>query len=228
MELIHSLRARLERGRVAEVCRLFETAAGEHAAALGVGIRALRREGRAWMLVQLGLLAHRWPEAGQDVLVRTWPSRRTAGARAWREFELLDADGRLLAEAASVWLIVDLARRRPARLPAFLHELPFPARDTAVEFAEPPLPEGPPSSSRQWRVEPVHLDINEHVNNVTWIEWAELAAGCPRPGRLQADYSGEARLGQTVEFQTWQALRQRRFVQLACAEGRPCVRLQWW
>lgn len=228
MELVHSLRARIGRGRVADVCRLFETAAGEHAAALGAGIERLRAEGRAWMLVQLGLRAARWPGAGEEVEVRTWPSRRTAGARAWREFELLDGEGRTLAEAASVWLIVDLARRRPVRLPRFLHELPFPPRDTSVGFEDPPEPAPPPSRCASWRVEPAHLDVNEHVNNVTWIEWAEEAAGWPRPVRLQADFVGEARLAETVSFQTWENWDGRRFVQVAAAGGRECVHLQWW
>lgn len=228
MEPVHSLRARIGRGRVADVCRLFETAAGEHAAALGAGIEALRAEGRAWMLVQLGLRAARWPGAGEEVEVRTWPSRRTAGARAWREFELLDGNGRILAEAASVWLIVDLARRRPVRLPRFLHELPFPERDTSVVFEDLPEPAPPPSRCASWRVEPAHLDVNEHVNNVTWIEWAEEAAGWPRPVRLQADYVGEARLGETVSLETWESWQGRRFVQLAAAGGRECVLLQWW
>lgn len=228
MELVHSLRARIGRGRVSEVCRLLETAAGEHAAALGAGTESLRTEGRAWMLARLGLRAVRWPSPGEEVEVRTWPSRRTAGARAWREFELMDKEGRLVAEAASIWLMVDLARRWPVRLPRFLHELPFPARDTAVEFLAPPSPAGPPTRCASWRVESAHLDINEHVNNVIWVEWAEEAAGWPRPARLQADYVGEARRGETVTFQTWEGWEGRRLVQMAAAGGRPCLRLQWW
>ncbi len=228
MELVHLRRGRAGRGRVADICRLLETAAGEHAAMLGVGMEALRKEGRAWMLAQFGLRMVRWPEAGEEVEVRTWPSRRTAGARAWREFELLDGAGRLVAEAASVWLIVDLQRRRPVRLPRFLHELPFPARDTAIEFVALPAPPPPPSRSASWRVEPAHLDINEHVNNVTWIEWAEEAAGWARPAQLQADYIGEATLGDTVSFLTWEDWQGRRCVQVATAAGREYVRLQWW
>lgn len=228
MELVHTLRGRPGSGRVAGVCRLLEAAAGEHAAALGVGIDALRAGGRAWMLVRLGLRAARWPEPGEEVEVLTWPSRRTAGARAWREFEVRDAAGCPLLEAASVWLIVDLERRRPVRLPGFLHQLPFPARDTSIEFVDPPDPGAPPGSISIRRIEPSHIDINLHVNNVAWIAWAEEEADLPHPARLQADFLAEARQGETVVFHTWRDCHQRRALQTASAGGRPCVRLQWW
>lgn len=228
MHLIHCMRARVARSGPGGLCRLLESAAGEHAAQLGVGIGALRAEGKAWVLARLGLRASGWPEAGAEVEIRTWPSRRTSGARAWREFEVLDLDGRLTAEAATIWLMVDLKRRRPLRLPGFLHEFAFPARDTAVEFADAPEPDLPPSSMCSWPVEPAHLDINDHVNNVTWIEWAEAAAGWTRPERLQADFLGEARLGQSVTLLTWEQWDGRRFVQTATAGGNVCVRVQWW
>jgi len=228
MALVHSMPCRAGRAGAAAVCRLFEAAAAAHAAALGVGIEALRREGKAWMLVRFGLRANRWPEPGEPLEVRTWPSRRTAGARAWREFLLLDAGGRTLAEAASVWLIVDLERRRPVRLPEFLHELDFPPLETGVEFLDPPQPAREPDATLIRRVEPAHLDANEHVNNVTYIEWGEEAAAGPRAARLQADYLGEARLGEQLAYLTWRDVDGRAFLQLARVAAKTCVCLQWW
>lgn len=228
MALIHSVPCRVTRPGAAAVCRLFEAAAAAHAAALGVGIETLRQEGKAWMLVRLGLRAHRWPGPDEPLEVRTWPSRRTAGARAWREFLLLDAGGRLLAEAASIWLIVDLGRRRPVRLPKFLHELDFPPLETAVEFLDPPQPGREPDAVLVRCVEPAHLDVNEHVNNVTYIEWGEEAAGRPQAARLQADYLDEARLGEQLAYLTWKAVDGRAFLQLARTAGKTCACLQWW
>lgn len=227
MELIHSIRARLERPGAAGLCRLLEAAAGEHAALLGVGIGDLRREGRAWMLARLGLRARRWPEKGEEVEIRTWPSRRSAGARAWREFEVLSG-GAPVAEAATVWLIVDLERRRPVRLPQFLLELPFPARDTGVEFTDAPAPGGAPSLAAQWRVQPAHLDVNDHVNNVTYIEWGEQEAGGAPGTALQADYLGEARLGDPILCLSWSQWEGRRWVQVILSGDRTCAALQWW
>ncbi len=210
------------------MARLLEQAAGIHAARLGVGIEALRAEGRAWMLAQFGLAASRWPEPEEPLEVITWPSRRTAGARAWREFEIVSAAGEKLAEAATVWLMVDLERRRPVRLPRFLLELDFPARETRIGLTA--IPEAPPAPAEMHRraVAAEDLDINEHVNNAAYIGWAETLAGWDKMLRLQADYIGEALLGDRITIETWKLEQGRRVIQRISGSKGLCVSVQWW
>ncbi len=203
MDLLYRMAGRAARKGPAGVARLLEGAASAHAAALGAGIGDLRERGQAWMLVQLGFDARRWPEEGEAVEILTWPSRRTAGARAWREFEVLSSGGERLVEAASVWLIVDLCRRKPVRLPRSLLELDFPARETPVRFEPLPAPPAAPPRLHRRAVGAADLDINEHVNNVTYLEWAEAAADGAGATRLQIDYVEEARLGEEIRVATW-------------------------
>lgn len=180
------------------------------------------------MLTQLGLRAIRWPGPGEALEVITWPSRRTAGARAWREFEILSASGEVLVEAASVWLVVDLERRRPVRLPRFLLALDFPDKETPVRFA--PLPE-PPAEQPQWfrhRVEAEDLDINNHVNNVTWLEWAEAAANAEDASAVQIDFLEEARLGEEITLLTWEREEAPERIQRITGDGRLFAGVQWW
>jgi medium-chain acyl-[acyl-carrier-protein] hydrolase len=217
----------LAEGRgAAAMARLFERAAGPHAASLGAGIDALRSKGQAWMLVQLGIAVRRWPQAGEQVAVITWPSRRTAGARAWREFEVFSGEGELLAEAASVWLIVDLQSRRPVRLPRFLLELEFPPKDTGIQFEA--VPEPPPSSPRlTWRtVVPQDLDINMHANNSSYMAWAEADAAVDAPCALQVDFRGEALLGDEIRIETWDLAGQE-VIQRIQGRAGLCASLHW-
>lgn len=228
MDLIFRMACRAGGRGPAATARLLEQAAGIHAAGLGVGIDTLRAEGKAWMLVQLGLAASRWPEPGEAVEVITWPSRRTAGARAWREFEVVSGAGETLVEAATVWLIVDLERRRPARLPRFLLELDFPARQTRIELAEIPDPPAGAAEVRHRTVLAEDLDINEHVNNTAYVGWAEELAGWGKMRRLQADYVGEALLGERIGIATWKLKQERRVIQRISGPQGLCVSLQWW
>lgn len=226
MELFYRMACQAEGRGAAAMARLFEQAAGPHAAALGAGMDALRANGQAWMLVQLGIAVRRWPQGGERVEVVTWPSRRTAGARAWREFEVVSAEGELLAEAASVWLIVDLKSRRPVRLPRYLLELQFPPRDTAIEFR--PAPEAPSSSPRVTRrtVIPEDLDINRHANNSSYLAWAEADAAVDAPCALQVDFRGEALLGDEIRIETWDVAG-REVIQRIQGRAGLCASLHW-
>lgn len=216
---------------VAGVCRVLEEAARRHAAELGVGVEDLRGEGQAWMLVRLGVSVHRQPAPGEAVEAVTWPSRRTAGIRAWRMFELASPAGGLLVEAATVWLVVDLARRRPVRLPGRLLQYEFPERATDVDFTAAPEVAGEAARSVVRTVLPEDLDENGHANNVSFIRWGEEAVGSEaevRARRLQADYLGEAMPGDCLSIGTWRAIEGRTSVQTILCGTRPLCRLQWW
>ncbi|MFZ5927430.1 MAG: acyl-[acyl-carrier-protein] thioesterase [Acidobacteriota bacterium] len=228
MNLLYRMACRARGRGPAALARLFEQAAEPHAAELGVGMEALRARGQAWMLVQLGLAVRRWPEPGEPVEVLTWPSGRTAGARAWREFEVVSASGATLAEAASVWLIVDLERRRPVRLPRFLLELDFPARRTRIEPAAVPEPPATPAEVHCRTVLEEDLDINEHVNNASYIGWAEALAEWEHLRRLQADYLGEALLGEQITVETWELEQGGQVLQRISGPRGLCVSVQWW
>lgn len=194
---------------VPAVCRLFEDAARRHATHLGVGVADLHRGGRAWVLSRFSLRIRSMPRVSDAVDVDTWPSRRTAGIRAWRDLEMRSPGGELLAEATSIWLILDLASRRPARLPAGLLALEFIARDTAI--APPPPahePTKPPDHVSFHTISTADLDENNHANNVAYLAWACAAVppalAAAQVEELHADYLGESFEGDVVRISAWE------------------------
>jgi acyl-ACP thioesterase len=103
--------------------------------------------------------------------VNTWPS----GVRqlfALRDFELTDKDSRPLASAISAWLVIDLQKRRPIRIGPFVERLkPIDGRHVMNDRLDklPALKNRTDES--QFVVRYADLDINQHVNNVKFVEW---------------------------------------------------------
>ncbi|MBI5280827.1 MAG: hypothetical protein HY858_04025 [Candidatus Solibacter usitatus] len=187
------------------ICGLFQDAARAHASELGLGVADLHAASRAWILSRLALRVHQLPEPCEMVEVLSWPSRRTAGVRARREFEIRAPGGDLLVEACSVWLILDRVSRRPARLPAGLLHLDFPARDTAIEPLSIPEPAEAALFTGCHKILAGDLDENNHANNVSYIQWACNALSADflaahTPAELHVEYLAEALLGDNVQI----------------------------
>ncbi|WP_456427504.1 acyl-[acyl-carrier-protein] thioesterase [Rhodocaloribacter sp.] len=160
------------RASVETLCHYLETAASAHAQVLGFSIEHLVAHNLTWVLTRLHLRVEAFPHWRDEVRLTTWPSGQN-GLFATREFLLHDAAGNLLARATSGWVTIDLARRRPVRLPAFFRDLTFPDRPRALDDAFPRLrPPAVDAFERRFRVRYGDLDLNGHVNNVQYVAWA--------------------------------------------------------
>lgn len=161
------------RGRlsVRALCELLQEAAGNHALALGVGVDQLIPQGWTWVLREWQFEMAAWPRWREEVVIETWPSGLTEMV-ATRDFRLLDGDGRALGRATSRWTVVDFRRRRPVRMPEAVRAIRRPER---AVLAADTLPragtEAAPELALDYRVRFADLDINEHVNNVSYVEW---------------------------------------------------------
>jgi medium-chain acyl-[acyl-carrier-protein] hydrolase len=183
---------------------MMETA-GRHAEILGVGVRDLHAKGLTWVLARLHVRIAGVPEAGQTVHIATWPSGRHR-LFAVREFQLRDEAGNEILRASSAWAMMNMETRRPARLdphlPVFTRH---PGRMIADDFA--PLPPPYPQAGRHsYRAEAGDIDLNDHVNNTVYLDWAlrsaPESAGSWKPLSLEAAFLGEARLGDEVACYT--------------------------
>ncbi|GIV60613.1 MAG: acyl-ACP thioesterase [Rhodothermaceae bacterium] len=158
---------------VQTLCHYFEEAAGNHAQALGLSVEQLASQGLTWVLSRLHVQVAAFPRWRDTVRVTTWPSGQN-GLFALREFQVHDEGGRLLARATSGWVMIDVQRRRPVRLPGFLRAYLFPRPDRAVEddFTRLRPPPDGYERARRFHVRYSDLDLNRHVNNVRYVEWA--------------------------------------------------------
>jgi acyl-ACP thioesterase len=159
-------------GRVglSAMCRYLQEAASNHAAALDVALERLGPLGLAWVLGRLHLRLERVPRWGEEIRVETWPSGRDS-LRATRDFLLGTESGEIFARATTAWSLVNVARRRPVKLPDFVLELVPPERSRAIDDAFERIPEPESYSlSREVPIRRSDIDLNGHVNNARYVD----------------------------------------------------------
>ena len=179
-------------------------AAGQHAEALGVGLPDLMPRGFTWVLVRQRLEVLRPPRLGDALEVETWPAGIERYA-ALRDFAVRRADGVEVARATSQWLVLDLSTRRPVKPEAVLDRARFDVQvPHAVAFADGKLPALERWEREQrFHVRYADIDLNLHVNNVSYLAWALEALPravweSARLAAVEVQYLAEGLLGSAV------------------------------
>jgi acyl-ACP thioesterase len=193
----------LGRLQVPILCKLLQEAATAHAAILGVAVDTLIENGVAWVLSRLHLEMQRWPTSDEYIVIETWPE---AANRLFteRRFNVVDAADNRIGTASTLWLILDLERRRPVRLPAHvverLGELGLGSEPR--RFGDLVTPD-PVDRELAFTVRRSDLDLADHVNNTSYVEWAIEAVpdevwSSNELAELEIQFVSECRQGQTV------------------------------
>ncbi len=161
----------------ASLVRFAHSAADGHCRLFGLSLHELLAENKTWIITRFRLQMERYPQSGEAVTVETWASSRTNGIRAVREFCFVDESGESVGRAAGIFLMMDLARKRPARLPQVVDDMVDAERSDPEEFEIPRLRAlGRVDGERRFVVGWKELDANGHANNVSYLEWALDAA----------------------------------------------------
>ena len=197
-----------ERASLQSLCNYMQEAAGNSARELGFSMEELLERGQAWVLARLRMEIDRYPRWKDTVQVETWPSGLDR-LYATREFILHDDEGPF-ARASSAWLVIDTERRRPTRPPAVLREVDVPDRPAPLTLSLDSIP-APETTEREqrFRVRFSDLDLNRHVNNVRYVEWAveavpERVLTHYQPTGLDIQFRAETTFGDTILTQAQQ------------------------
>jgi acyl-ACP thioesterase len=186
------------------LCNFFQDAASSHAHALGVSVAQLAAENLTWMLYGLHLRMEAYCRWQETVTLTTWPSG-SRGLFALREFTLDDSQGRRLGAGFSQWLAIDLAKRRPVRIAPIARRLhPLEGRFALDHDTVPLRPLTAPDHHIPVSVGFCDLDLNQHVNNVRYIQWVlETLPIAMRQdtvlAQLHVQFQAEAFAGQRLE-----------------------------
>lgn len=178
----------------------FQDCSSFHSEDLGVGQTCLDENHLAWIVNFWQVRVFRYPGLGEQIRTGTSPYEMK-GFMGFRNFCMETAEGERLAEAASVWSLMDRESMSPRRIPPEMLERytlsePFPMKYASRKI---PVPEGEGEKGSVICVEEYHLDVNLHVNNSQYIRFvlAQLPEAL-HPVELQIEYKSQARLGDRI------------------------------
>ena len=162
-----------ERLFVKTLCDLFNDIANEQTLTLKFDVETLNAQGLTWMLHKLHVVVSRMPIKGEIVVLETWPSG-TDRLFALRDFRMLTEKGELLLRATSEWMVIDLARRRPVRLPEVVTEAAKTCegmiRELGFDLNSKEIPTDF-DSGRRFVATYDNIDFNKHVTQATYVGW---------------------------------------------------------
>ena len=161
---------RFGRLKMSAICWFVQEMAGRHCVKLGLDWDPLAKRGLFWAIIRHRVQVSRLPRKGETIRIETWPmpTTRVAYPRAVVAF---DGEGRTLFSSTSLWVLMDLQSRAmilPGKsgveVPGILRggELKAPASLHPTEF----------DRGLQRTVGFTDLDINGHMNNCRYLDWA--------------------------------------------------------
>ena len=152
------------------LCQFMQESAWHHAENLKVGFSQLIRDNLIWVLAQQYIKVDTYPKWSDTIHLHTWPSGR-GRLSYFRDFRILDDSDNLLAVATTKWYVIHTKTRKPANI-----DSQFSDNLKNIEQAcSHQLEKVPALSSHEngtpFKVRYTDLDVNEHVNNVKYVEW---------------------------------------------------------
>lgn len=150
----------------------FQEIAWEHAGLLHFGLEDLSKRNLFWVLSRVRVEIERLPLWTENITLITYP-RGIDGLFALRDYEIYDSKGEIIIKASSSWLILNAQTRRPIRINDL--DLKFLTNDrSALSTNASKIADvnGKPVSTDTLSVKSSDIDVNYHVNNARYIEWA--------------------------------------------------------
>jgi medium-chain acyl-[acyl-carrier-protein] hydrolase len=153
------------------ILHFLEDIAISHSEAVGLGVSHLLVQRIGWVLNRWLLKMDKYPKLGDKVVIKTWPSKfeRFYGTR---EFCIQDAQGNLCGKASSLWIYLNLDKKRPMRIPAHFGEIYGLTEQTVIDEPFKEIPDWVHAQSEiKFHVRKSDIDTNGHVNNARYLEW---------------------------------------------------------
>lgn len=182
---------------------LCQEVAGSHFAILNENRESPEEKGLFWAVIRTQVQINRLPGPGETVELRTWPMPTTRVAYP-RAAEALDEGGNVLFRTLSLWVLMDVNSRAMV-LPG-KSGVGVDGRVQGDEIAPPAslVPRDLESKTLR-QVRYTELDVNSHMNNTRYLDWAEdlLPSSfhrCHPAKEFTVCYLSEAKEGDTLEL----------------------------
>ena len=154
------------------IIRILHDSAVDQVVALGFSALQLAPRNLAWVLTQQYMEIFRPPTLGDQVKVITFPSG-TDRIFTYRDYQMYDLQGTLLAQATTTWILMDLVSRKISSFPPDIEQILSGANK--LEH----LPRAPqcrnevqePGYTKSYVASYFELDFNGHISNHYFFKW---------------------------------------------------------
>ncbi|MFD2202040.1 acyl-[acyl-carrier-protein] thioesterase [Shivajiella indica] len=186
--------------RWSSLADLLQEVAWKHADSRDFG-KQLFDKGFMWVLSRFHIKVFEMPTWGQQIKIKT-AGRGINKLFALREFEVISESGQVIAKAMSAWLLLDIKSKRPQRPRQVLPSELFDDNPDENLLPNKINLDVETTIGKSFSVNYSDLDMNNHVNNVSYIRWIEDF--CFEKGiyldEMLINYIAEALIGEEIEI----------------------------
>ncbi|MBB6327470.1 acyl-ACP thioesterase [Algoriphagus iocasae] len=189
--------------RLSCVADLFQETSWGHADSADFG-RNLIEENRMWVLSRMDFHCFNLPSWDDHVRVYT-AGRGVEKLFAFREFIMCNEKNEILAQCMTSYLLLNMESKRPVRPEGVLPNHLFDPLEKPEWQAAKIVLGGELIDSEKLKVRYSDLDLNNHVNNTSYILWVEniLKEHKIVKPNLLINFQAECMLGDMIEIKTY-------------------------
>lgn len=181
---------------LAALMNYFQDSSTFQSEALGVGGEYLMEHNLVWVLSSWQIVVSRYPALCEEVEIGTQPYG-FKGCFGYRNFLMRTVEGETLAQANSLWTLLNLKEQTMAHPTEKMKQAYVLGERLPMEYADRKIAVPGEGMRREpFLVRKHHLDTNNHVNNVQFVDMAmESLPADFAIWQMRAEYKMQAHLG---------------------------------
>ena len=183
-----------------------EDIGGIHSNIAGYGILDIPQTKLSWVLLDWKLKIIRRPKYSEKIKIKTW-SKNAIKFYTYRDFEVYDENGQVIAIATSKWVLLDIDKGKIVKISDEVLNKYEPELEKSVfDISEIEKLQEPENyiSEVEYTVKKSDIDVNNHMHNLNYLELANEALpedvyNEQELNNVRINYKKEIKLGETVK-----------------------------
>lgn len=158
--------------------RMLEDIAILHGDMIGISARTMEKTKLTWILLGWHVEIYTRPKLLDEITIKTWCTGIQKRLYSFRDFEVYNKEGVIIARATSKWILYNFEKQMPIRVPLeymdkfeFEENFTFGMQDTISTINEVPTSD----IVKEYTVLKKDIDLNLHLHNTNYLDIAEEA-----------------------------------------------------
>ncbi len=200
-----------------QVMGIFQDAVTEHTAILKVDANTIMKTiGAKWVITRVRFEIDDTLSVGDGYTVSTWPLK--AGPLRFGRTFLLEKDSKIIVRAFTEWCLIDAKTNEVLRSNVLTMPIDSFLTDKGIKGKFSGAKADTPELVYTHTVRPSDLDINRHVNNITYIKFALDCFSSDELESIDIKSFEMYYISQCFEGETLEIYRQDNLIEARCGE----------